>query len=284
MKGLVIALLLIGGGGLLVLELQFGTVAPCGILRAELRQEAAREGGFALVAAALPDSAINALLAAQFGPMSPGRCLQLAISGPPMQTQASPSRPNPEQVAAEQARTRAMQLAKLRNLIEQMGVFTTRANAMLPKFAQVEQRYQYITERMRGALASERAIYGDGQAAVARSQISVAITQASIQANQIHIDVQSSYRDFEFRTGQLEREATGASQGCRGAHIVTNTAPIPAGFEDSNSACLNFFDIDRQFQNHVSRLRAAFSQIETVWRTARQQQDEIVQASNAAAE
>jgi hypothetical protein len=280
MKSLLVVLVVLIGGGLSVLALKFGTVTPCGILRAEIRQEAAREGGFGLVASALPDSAIDAILAAQFGPMSPGRCIQVALSGPPVRPQAPPPRPNPEQAVERYAQMRAAQLANLRNLTERMSVFTTKADAMLPKFAPVEERYQYITERMRGALDRERLIYGDGQAAVARSQISVAITQASIQAIQIHIGVQSSYRGFDFKAGQLERESMGAGQGCRGAHVATDAAPIPAAFEEWNSACLNFFGVDREYKQRASELRAAFAQIEEAWRTERQQQAEIVQASN----
>jgi hypothetical protein len=281
MKSLLVVLVVLIGGGFSVLALKFGTVTPCGILRAEIRQEAAREGGFSLVVSALPDSAIDAILAAQFGPMSPGRCIQVALSEPPVRSQAPQRRPNPEQAAERYAQMRAAQLANLRNLTERMSVFTTKADAMLPKFSPVEERYRYITERMRAALARERSIYGSGQASVARGQISVAISQASIQANQIHIGVQSSYRDFGFKAGQLERESMGADRGCRGTHVATDAAPTPVAFEDWNSACLNFFDVDRQYDRRVSELRVAFAQIEEVWQAEHQQQDEIVQASNA---
>lgn len=283
MKNLLVVLAILIGGGLSVLALKFGTVTPCGILRAEIRQEAAREGGFGLVVSALPDGAIDAILAAQFGPMSPGRCIQVAHSGPPVRPQAlAAPRHNPEQAAEQYARMRAAQLAYLRNLTEQTSVFTTRADAMLPKFTQIEERYRYITERMREALARERSIYGEGQAGVARSQISVAITQASIQANQIHIGVQSSYRDFDFKAGQLERGSMSGGQGCRGAHVATDSAPIPVGFGEWNSACLNFFGVDRQYEQRVSDLRAAFSKAETIWNAERREQDQIVQASNVA--
>jgi len=84
MKNLLLMLVIVTGGTLAVLMLKFGTVAPCGILRAEVRQEAARQGGIAAIVYTLPDAAIDTLLAAQFGPLSPGRCLQLAIAGPPI--------------------------------------------------------------------------------------------------------------------------------------------------------------------------------------------------------
>jgi hypothetical protein len=67
-----------------------------------------------------------------------------------------------------------------------MVAFTTKADAMLPKFVPVEQQWRANTEHMRGGLARQQSIYGGGQAAVARGQITVALNQAAIQANQIH--------------------------------------------------------------------------------------------------
>jgi hypothetical protein len=285
MKNLLLMLVIVAGGGLAVLALKFGTVAPCGILRAEVRQEAARQGGFALVVSALPDAAIDALLAAQFGPLSPRRCLQLAIAGPPIRPQTSPAlspRPNPEQADEQQARIRAMQLANLRNLTEQLSAFTAKADVALPKFAPVEQRYHDITQRMRGALAREQSIYGGGQASVVRGQISVAINQAAIEANQLHIGIGSSYQSFDFQVGQLERESAGASQGCRGAHAATDSAPVRAGYEAQNAACLRFFDVAKEYEQRVSDLRAAFSKAEAIWNAERHEQEQIVQASNMA--
>lgn len=84
-------LLAAAGAALLVVLLKFGTIDPCGILRAELRQEAARAGGFGVVASALFDGVINGMIAAQYGPLSPGRCIALAFLGaPPPQAPAAP--------------------------------------------------------------------------------------------------------------------------------------------------------------------------------------------------
>lgn len=51
----------------------FGTLSPCGMLRESVRQ---RDG----LAAVLPDSIIDLALAAQYGPLSPGRCLTILIN------------------------------------------------------------------------------------------------------------------------------------------------------------------------------------------------------------
>ncbi len=187
-----------------------------------------------------------------------------------------------QEAAQRKAKIEADQLANLQSLTQRMIVFTTKADAMLPKFAPVEQRYHDITQRMRGALAREQSIYGGGQASVARGQISVAINQAAIQANQIHIGVGSSYQAFDSDSGQLSRESAGASQGCRGAHVATDAAPIPVGYEARNAACLRFLDVAKDYEQRVSDLRAAFSKAETIWNAERREQDQIVQASNAA--
>jgi hypothetical protein len=85
------------GVALLIVALKFGTIDPCGILRAQIRQEAAHKGGFGIVASALPDGVIDAMIATQYGPLSPGRCIAVAFAGaspqapaaPPVQPQAS---------------------------------------------------------------------------------------------------------------------------------------------------------------------------------------------------
>jgi hypothetical protein len=45
---------------------------------------------------------------------------------------------------------------------------------------------------------------------------------------------------------------------------------------------LRFFDVAKDYEQRVSDLRAAFSKAETISTTERREQDQIVQASNAA--
>jgi hypothetical protein len=90
-------LFIIPGVVLLVILLKFGTVSPCGIMREQIRQEAAREGEFgSFLAAAMPDAAIDGILIAQYGSLSPGRCIVLALTGPPLQAPAAPPPSPPE--------------------------------------------------------------------------------------------------------------------------------------------------------------------------------------------
>lgn len=176
-----------------------------------------------------------------------------------------------QEAANKQAKLEADRLAKLQNLTERLNAFTTKAEAMLPKFDPAKQKYRAITERMRGGLARQRTIYGGGQAAVARSQLSVALNQLAIEANQIHLNDQQSYRDFDFNSGQLSREAAEANTWCQG------TIPVSL-----NGVCPKFLDAQTGFAKRVSALRAAFSDLEATWNSERREQEAIVQASQQA--
>ncbi len=71
----------------LVLYLDYGTVAPCGILRERIRQQAVREGGQlgSFVATAIPDNVLDGLIASQYGALTPGHCINLVVNGLPEQ-------------------------------------------------------------------------------------------------------------------------------------------------------------------------------------------------------
>ncbi|HXZ03036.1 MAG TPA: hypothetical protein VEI03_23820 [Stellaceae bacterium] len=59
-----------------VVYYRFGTLEPCGILRMKMREQAqAQQGLNAMLASALPDQAVDALMAAEYGPLTPQRCL-----------------------------------------------------------------------------------------------------------------------------------------------------------------------------------------------------------------
>ncbi len=182
----------------------------------------------------------------------------------------------------QQAQNKADQLSKIQNFTERLTIFTAKAEIHLSKLAPAEQRFRDITQRMRAALTRELSIYGSGQAAIARSQISIAINQAAIQANLLHINLESSYDDFDSHAAPLLSGTIAAGQDCHGAHTGSSAAPIPTGYEDLNFACLHYFEIVKKFQTRVSDLRAVFAQIERVWTTERREQDAIVKASDLA--
>jgi len=169
------------------------------------------------------------------------------------------------EAAQNQAKLEADRLTLLQNLTGRLIAFTIKADAMLPKFGPEAERYRAITNRMRNGLARQRSIYGGPQAGVARSQISVALNQLAINANQIHLNDQQSYRDFDFSSGQLSREAAAANAWCQGA--------IPVSL---NEACPKFLDSQTAFAKRLAALRSAFTDLDAAWTTAWREQDAIV--------
>ena len=79
----ILVVALVAGAGLLLF--QYGTLSPCGMLHVEARQNAAHDGGgAALLATAISDSVLDALLTARYGPLTPGRCLGLVLRREPV--------------------------------------------------------------------------------------------------------------------------------------------------------------------------------------------------------
>jgi hypothetical protein len=185
-----------------------------------------------------------------------------------------------QQAVQRDMKIAADQLAGLRRLSDRMTAFAAKADAMLPKFAPVEQRYRDITRRMRRALAREQSIYGGGQASVARGQISVAINQAAIEGSQLHDSVQSSYQDMANNAGQLDSAAKGASRFCRESHQSNAALPAVVGPDAKNAVCLQYFGAEKSFRQEIMELTAAFAQIEAVWNIEGQAQDKIVKDSD----
>jgi len=100
MKTIGISLLVIAGIVYAELHQKFGTIEPCGMLRAAVRELAAREGG-----AALSDGAIDAMIEPQFGPLSRQRCISLALQGVLSQPQPQPVLKRVQPVALPQVQT-----------------------------------------------------------------------------------------------------------------------------------------------------------------------------------
>jgi hypothetical protein len=81
--------------------LRYGTLDPCGMLRVQVREQRAREGQLAgSLAAILPDAALDAVIQAAYGPLTPGQCLGLLFNPdqrrtvPPSATAQTPFRSN----------------------------------------------------------------------------------------------------------------------------------------------------------------------------------------------
>ena len=82
---LLIILVVIAAGAV---YFNYGTIEPCGVMREQIRRDAARHGGDfgGFVASVMPDSVINSMVAAQYDrPVTPYLCLKIAtgIERPP---------------------------------------------------------------------------------------------------------------------------------------------------------------------------------------------------------
>lgn len=77
--GVLVLVLVVGAGAILF---RYGTIEPCGVLRVQVREQAAREGGAqGILASAISDSVLDTLLAVRYGPLTPGRCLATVLRG-----------------------------------------------------------------------------------------------------------------------------------------------------------------------------------------------------------
>lgn len=73
----------------------YGTLEPCGILRENLRRQTIRAGGDfgGFLAAVIPDSALNAFIAAQYNrPVTPMVCIGILLGADRPPTQPSTNR------------------------------------------------------------------------------------------------------------------------------------------------------------------------------------------------
>lgn len=88
-------LVVVLGIGVGVLYLNYGTVRPCGILRERIRQQEMHDGGpvSRFLATEMPNKVLDGLIAAQYGPMTPGRCIDLLVNGLPSQPRGPASEP-----------------------------------------------------------------------------------------------------------------------------------------------------------------------------------------------
>lgn len=86
----------------------FGTIDPCGVLRARVRAEAVRSGQFAgFIANAMPDNMLDALVAAQYGALSPAKCVALLLEPGQKATAQRAQAPQAQVSAHAQTRTAA---------------------------------------------------------------------------------------------------------------------------------------------------------------------------------
>jgi hypothetical protein len=145
LKTLCICAVLAGGA----VYLHFGTLSPCGALRETIRQQ----DGLARV---LPDSIVDLAIEAQYGPLSPGRCLAALLGGkdaPTPHAQAAVPAPapvnqpmSPQDVAMQSAgreMVTAINECRAKRLAGELQSFTASAQCAGPRIIQAYSNANY---------------------------------------------------------------------------------------------------------------------------------------------
>ena len=186
-----------------------------------------------------------------------------------------------QEAAQRQAKIEADQLANLQSLTQRMIVFTTKADATLPKFAPVEND----TTTSHSACAVPSPASSRFMAAVRRPSRAARFPSRSIRLpyrpTRYHIGVGSSYQTFDFDSGELNRESAGASQGCCDAHVATGAAPIPVGYEPETPPVCGFSMLPKSMSG-ASPSAHGILESGNHLDAERREQEQIVQASNMA--
>jgi hypothetical protein len=147
----------------IALYLSFGTISPCGMLRESVRKHDN-------LAAALPDGVLDFALAAQYGALSPGRCIEILVarqSAPPAATPITPARQTPvaqhpapaAQTGDEALRTAfvtAVNECKARRLSGELKTFVASVQCSNPRILQAFSAANYRYMDLITALTAKR--------------------------------------------------------------------------------------------------------------------------------
>jgi hypothetical protein len=194
MKAIFVTLLALAAATLLVVGFTYGTIDPCGILRAKIRAEASREGGVGAIASMLPDGIIDGLVAAKYGTLSPGRCIALAFEGPPRPPPAAPrsvplQASSPARLAEQKGSPEAIKQAwieaqiaimecKNKRLSGELKTYKVSADCSNPRFIAAFQRAGYRYMDLIFLMAAKRIELSEkidtGQMTEAQSQLAFA--------------------------------------------------------------------------------------------------------------
>ena len=175
-----------------LIYLSFGTLSPCGMLRESIRKQDT-------LTAALPDSLVDLALVAQYGALSPGRCIGILLGGQnaPVATKISPvqqtlpqqaSRPvssgeDAMRAALKEAET-AINECRAKRLSGELRTYAESAKCSNPRIAQsfnaANYRYMDLIEwlaeqRLQLAYKMDRREMTDEQARAASKKLFTAI-------------------------------------------------------------------------------------------------------------
>jgi hypothetical protein len=115
-------------------------------------------------------------------------------------------------------------------------------------------------------LEHQKSIWGDGQAAVARAQVTVRINQLVIASNQLHIAVERGMRDIESDYKSIAQSAITAEAECAGHQLSASVS----------ASCREFLEADREFWKQMDAERFGFTELEDFYLAEQRHQEEIL--------
>lgn len=160
--------------------------------------------------------------------------------------------------------------------------FSEGLERVLGTLQRVEDASRTATTAMRTKLNRELAIVGDGQAAVARSQLYLAANQIGLESDEMHGNLEQGEHNFKEKVDGLERATIDQEQGCHSAHPSTTQNPVTPGLELWNTDCLLLFESGAKFNSAKAAMTKAFIHAEQVWSGEKSTQDQIDNEAQAA--
>lgn len=158
------------------------------------------------------------------------------------------------------------------NLVGRLQRFNSDADVHLARWPHTQEMYRQITAKMDSYLGMERQLVGNPNAAVKRGQIAVEINQVSLSTDQLHYDVMSVQNDFQTNISPLRDYIQKAKISCESHNAITTS---PKGAE----ACQDIARLSEPFQAKYAAFATGLVQLEQVYRTEHEKQDQLVRES-----
>lgn len=182
-----------------------------------------------------------------------------------------------QQAAERKAEDEAKTVRRLNSVTQKMREFVAKSAALPSTFPEFEQRFEAITARMQYGLNRERAIWGGGQASLARVQISLVIGNLSLESDSLHMEFDNLNRPFLLAASSIKHDWAEVLPLCERA--PTNGSALPDGTE---AACLGAIAAHKDLELHLAVLREGYLKAHGVWARERQTENAIQEAASAA--
>ncbi len=174
------------------------------------------------------------------------------------------------------AKERKEFVAGVEYLLQRMGHFGDAVDAATPKLTAASKRYRDITSKMGEYLDRERALAGNRNAGLARSQLVVTMNQGPIATNQLHIDVQQIQIDYNNNAVPLMELVERAYQTCAVAPGTTQESSLAAGAIDPGSACRKLLGAHDNFAEKYNAITTALNRVEMAYRDELAKQERLM--------